>query len=1096
MLPLFKVHTMKPNMQAVQAMTPINTPINTMTGWHPILRPIGRVLVIAQLALVLQPLSVLAQEKGQAPFNPAAQSQLQRLGQWSQAMEKAKAQGDKDKASLPDQVSDHLKQAHEIIKGLSNTSSSTTRRIAVSTSQRDDQIAQLKTHLNYIDQGTASVRAEFAATKAELKAKNLPAEILARHDEAANQFEQRSAAFATIASKISNKTGAQDSDLNDLAAFFDRYPTSRKPATLVPGKLPWSTPKPSTRAPATTKTAWYQNFYADQKIQMAQAGGTSIGPLQFNIPPIPTQAPTVADLAQTDEVQLTAAIRAKAVELANNPVTIYNWVRNNIEYAPTAGAIQSAQDTLDKKRGNATDTASLLIALLRAANIPARYQYGTVDIAADKVQNWVGGATKPEAALQILNQGGIAATGMASGGRITTIRMEHVWVNAYTNWTPSRGNRNATASQHPNPNGNLNAWVPLDASFKQYSYSAGMDLKTAVPLDANGLLTAAQQGATVNAAQGWVQNLNQAAIQSQLTAYQTRLQAYSDASPTGPNGKVGDVIGRKIIPQQAQPLLAGTLQNIVVMQGQEVTAVPANLQHKFSYKLFASQTDQANGSPILEFTEKTSKLVGKRLTLTYVPATQADADTIASYLPRPHTDGSPTQPSELPTSLPGYLIKLKPQINLDGQVVASSSIGVQMGTDLYSTGGFTQLYDASQWDLTNEESNVAGNATAIGISAGGISGMQIAALKDRLTSAQTKLQAKDVTGLTGEQLSGDVLTATIWSWFAAAETHSRLSRNQAGMIENPGLSYGLFHAVANPYYSWGTIRKVTFPGVNIDIGHVRNLTWAKDNSAQSWVTYNRAHGQYMSALEHAILEKLFNNSTQCNPVGAATPTAGLPVCPQGMSAVKAIATGAQSGQKVFTIAAQVYQDNPSIVTASLAAHSQSTKERVQQALDAGYEVTIHEAPITQDGWTGAGFTLIDPATGAGGYIIDGGSNGGWIGLAVAAIVLGIGIYLMLLPVFIGLTAFLPLILTLLLGVLLLELNIALAEEGTVSRNFFSNLAYSIISFAVMGLLFPATAVAIPAVAIATVITMLVFSFLNAVHAKNFFFQERYKSAYA
>ncbi len=976
-----------------QSLTSVGTPINTMVGWHPILRPIARVLVIAQLALVLQPLSVLAQEKGVTPFNPAAQSQLQRLGQWSQAMEKAKAQGDKDKASLPDQVSDHLKQAHEIIKGLSKTGNSTTRRIAVSTSQRDDQIAQLKTHLNYIDQGTASVRAEFAATKAELKAKNLPAEILARHDDAANQFEQRSAAFATIASKISNKTGAQDSDLNELAAFFDRYPTSRKPATLVPGKLPWSTPKPSTHAPATTKTAWYQNFYADQKIQMAQAGNTNIGPLQFNIPPVPTQAPTVADLAQTDEVQLTAAIRAKAVELANNPVTIYNWVHNNIEYAPTAGAIQSAQDTLDKKRGNATDTASLLIALLRAANIPARYQYGTVDIAADKVQNWVGGATKPEAALQILNQGGIAATGIASGGRVTTIRMEHVWVNAYTNWVPSRGNRNATASQHPNPNANLNAWVPLDASFKQYSYAVQMDFATSVPIDTQAFLLAAQQGATVDAVQGWVQNLNQDAIQRQIATYQSNLQRYINSTTTGASTTVGDVIGKKIIPLQVPPLLAGTLQNAVVMQGQEVSAVPTGLQHKFTYKLYANQTDQANGSPMLDFTEKTSRLVGKRLTLSYVPATQADEDTIASYMPKPHTDGSPVQPSELPASLPGYLIRLKPQINLDGQVVASSSTSVQMGADLYSTGGFTQLYDAGQWDLTSEESNVAGNGTAIGLSAGGVSTAQLAALADRLNFAQTKIQANNLTGLFGEQVSGDVLTNIIWSWFASSESHNRVSQNQAGVIENPGLSYGLFHSLAQPVLSWGVVRKVTFPGLNIDIGHVRNLTWAKDNNLQRWIAYNRVRGQFMSALEGAIPENFFNDATKCNPVGTTTPVSGLSTCSQGISSLRVLSLAAQAGQKIFTITAQVYQANPNIVNSSLSGQNQSTQDRVQQALDAGYEVTIHERPIAKDGWTGAAFLVIDPATGAGGYIIDGGSNGAFfagvaIGFALAALVAG------------------------------------------------------------------------------------------------------------
>ena len=107
-------------------------------------------------------------------------------------------------------------------------------------------------------------------------------------------------------------------------------------------------------------------------------------------------------------------------------MAIHNWVRNTIEYTPSAGAIQSAQDTLDKKRGNATDTASLLIALLRASSIPARYPFDTIDIPAAAAQNWLGGTTHPEAALQLINQGGIAAKGLATGGQLTTIRLEHV----------------------------------------------------------------------------------------------------------------------------------------------------------------------------------------------------------------------------------------------------------------------------------------------------------------------------------------------------------------------------------------------------------------------------------------------------------------------------------------------------------------------------------------------------------------------------------------------------------------------------------------------------------------------------------------------
>ena len=150
-----------------------------------------------------------------------------------------------------------------------------------------------------------------------------------------------------------------------------------------------------------------------------------------------------------------------------------------------------------------------------------------------------------------------------------------------------------------------------------------------------------------------------------------------------------------------------------------------------------------------------------RLTLSYIPASQADADLIASYLPKPHADGSPILPSELPTSLPGYLIYLKAQINLDGVAVATSATALQMGTELQSTGGFTRLGDPTQWDLTSEESNVVGQATAIGISAGGISATQLTQLKDRLTTTKTQLEAKNFTGLTGEQISGDSDSARV-----------------------------------------------------------------------------------------------------------------------------------------------------------------------------------------------------------------------------------------------------------------------------------------------------------------------------------------------
>ena len=71
----------------------------------------------------------------------------------------------------------------------------------------------------------------------------------------------------------------------------------------------------------------------------------------------------------------------------------------------------------------------------------------------------------------------------------------------------------------------------------------------------------------------------------------------------------------------------------------------------------------------------------------------------------------------------------------------------------------------------------------------------------------------------------------------------------------------------------------------------------------------------------------------------------------------------------------------------MSAHSADTRSAVQNALNAGLEVTIHEKPVTVSGWTGAGYTMIDPGTGAGGYIIEGGSNGGALfGLLIGLLV--------------------------------------------------------------------------------------------------------------
>ena len=845
-----------------------STPSCALPGLQPFLRPIGRLVIAAHLALALQPLSAIAQPKGHIASNPVAEAQMRRYQVLSNKMSQAQADKQRAEASPLDVPPERLERAVQLTKSLRARAGDvgTSGLTRLSANAQPDvglqlEWSELQSTLQSLHAANTLVLAEMNATGQLLRQKNAAAVILERHAAAERTLQDRIAQFEAITAPLSGtaklttlsegKGGsianalrqgsrsigradvqASAPALADLERFLAQNSTQRTPTPLDPKKLPWSTPPATPRMPAETADQWVQKLKSGAPTQalskppaaplkLAKASAitrhnlhtqTTIAGLQFTDPPSADEAPTDADLAETAETTLTPAIRAKAQELDRNPVAIHNWVRNHIDYVPTWGAIQSAQDTLDKSRGNAHDIASLTIALLRASGIPARYQWGTIELPADQAMNWVGGVTKPEAALNLMYQGGIAARGFASGGTITAIRMEHVWVNAYVNYAPGRGAvaGDPASGQHVNPNAALNAWVPLDGAFKQFTFAPGMDLKTAVPLDADALLAAARQGATVNEAEGWVQNLNQAAIQNQLTAYQARLKTYIDRQNSGANTTVGDVIGKKIIPERMPAMLAGTTAYQVVLQGAQAASVPDALQHRFTYKLYASDTDRSDDNPLLSFTEKTSQLVGKRVTLTYAPATQADADLIASYLPKPHADGSPIQPNELPTGLPGYLIRLTPQISVDGQVVAKARDGLTMGTDLYSQGGFTQLSDPTHWDLSPDDSNVVGQTTAIGISASGISRKHLQTSKLNFEDIKDQIRIKDFDRLNGEKVLGELLSTTVLTWFLEEETHNLKTQNQAGVVENPGLSYGLFHTVAKPVFSWGVVRKVLF----------------------------------------------------------------------------------------------------------------------------------------------------------------------------------------------------------------------------------------------------------------------------------------------
>lgn len=122
---------------------------------------------------------------------------------------------------------------------------------------------------------------------------------------------------------------------------------------------------------------------------------------------------------------LAASITSGATSAYEKAVRIFNWVRDNIGYSFYYNTQKGAVGTLNARTGNCVDTSHILIALERAAGIPARYVHGNCKFSSG---SWYG----------------------------------HVWANVWVNgqWCPL----DATSSK--NTFGVINNWNTATYTFK------------------------------------------------------------------------------------------------------------------------------------------------------------------------------------------------------------------------------------------------------------------------------------------------------------------------------------------------------------------------------------------------------------------------------------------------------------------------------------------------------------------------------------------------------------------------------------------------------------------------------------------------------
>jgi hypothetical protein len=94
-----------------------------------------------------------------------------------------------------------------------------------------------------------------------------------------------------------------------------------------------------------------------------------------------------------------------ARSLDYDPVKLFYYVRNNVDYEPYLGVMAGPNWTLLQGVGNSFDQALLLSSLLQESGIQTRYVYGTIEVSADDAAKWLRSENATQAATFLARSG-------------------------------------------------------------------------------------------------------------------------------------------------------------------------------------------------------------------------------------------------------------------------------------------------------------------------------------------------------------------------------------------------------------------------------------------------------------------------------------------------------------------------------------------------------------------------------------------------------------------------------------------------------------------------------------------------------------------
>jgi transglutaminase-like putative cysteine protease len=455
-------------------------------------------------------------------------------------------------------------------------------------------------------------------------------------------------------------------------------------------------------------------------------------------------------------------------------------------------------------------------------------------------------------------------------------------------------------------------WVGMDPSFKQYRYHDGIDINAATDLDVDTLYNSAIEGAVVG--NDYVSGLNEINLVADLNTYKNNLMSYIETNM--PGATIKDIIGYREIVQKAKGILPPP-HNGGVFGISETKERFSEIPHSMRYLV----NFQVSG---INYSIAIPSIAEESIIVSYVPATQYDENLIESY------GGI--------FNVPAYLIHMRPVLKIDGEIVAEgSSLTLGASQTLYSS--FSRP-ESGTWS-TNSRGLTVGATYSLNLDIQRVSldliekrGDSLGAIVDNYPSDAPATQA----------MIEEALHLTGLAYFAEVDVHSDIAAQTQKVVWVRLPSQAIVaQEVVVSYFFWFPW-KISHRSIDVK-RNILNPVSVTGNQADetAWMISVGVTG---SATEHTIFESLYDVDS--------------------VSTIKILALANKQGIPVY----HVDSTNVDTVLPQLNTYS-IVKDSIRSAVEKGWVAMCPQRNITLNDWNGQGWIIMNPDSGAAGYLLAG-----------------------------------------------------------------------------------------------------------------------------